>query len=115
MKLISWNVRGCNNRLKKRLLKRKIKLEKLATVFLQETKCSSEELRNYNKCFWKGAETMALDANGAASGLGILWNPNKLNITNFVASRNMLSTCFHIFDTSVRGIITNVYGPFQLA
>ena len=72
MKLISWNVRGSNSQLKKRLLKRKIKLEMSAIVFLQETKCSGEELRNYNKVFWKGAETMALDANGSAGGLLIL-------------------------------------------
>jgi hypothetical protein len=58
---------------------------------------------------------MVLDANGAAGGLGILWNPNMVNISNFVASRNMLSTCFHILGTSIRGIITNVYSPFQLA
>lgn len=115
MKLISWNVRGSNSQLKKRLLKRKIKLEKPAIMFLQETKCSGEELRNYSKCFWKGAETVAVDANGAVGGLGILWNPNLVNLTNFVASRSMLSACFHILDTSVRGVITNVYGPFQLA
>lgn len=115
MKLISWNVRGCNIQLKKRLLKRKIKLEKPAILFLQETKCSSEELRNYGKSFWKGAETMALDANGAAGGLGILSNPNLVNISNVLASRNMLSACFHILGTLVRGVLTNVYSPFQLA
>ena len=27
----------------------------------------------------------------------------------------MLSTCFHILGTFVRGVIRNVYGPFQLA
>jgi hypothetical protein len=56
------------------LLKRRIKLEKLTIFFLQETKCSSEELWNYSKYFWKGAKTMALDANGVVGGLGILWN-----------------------------------------
>lgn len=58
---------------------------------------------------------MALDACGATGGLGILWDPNLVNITNFVAMRNMLSAHFHILDTSVRDIITNVYNPFQQA
>lgn len=58
---------------------------------------------------------MVLDANGGTRGLGILWNPNLVSLTNFVASRNMLSGRFHILGTSVRGVITNVYGPFQLA
>ena len=84
-------------------------------VFLQETKCSGEELRNYSKCFWKGVETVALDASGATRGMGILWNLNLVNLTNFMASRNMLLARFHILGTSIRGVITNVYGPFQLA
>lgn len=90
-------------------------MEKSAILFLQETKCSSKDLENFDKRFWKGAEVMALDATGAMGGLGILWNPNLVSISNFVASRNMLSACFHVLGTLVRGVITNVYGPFQLA
>ena len=58
---------------------------------------------------------MALDALGAVGGLGLLWNPNLVSITNLVASRHMISSCFHILGTTVRGVITNVYGLFQLA
>lgn len=114
MKLISWNVRGCNSQLEKRLLQRKIQTKKLAILFLQETKCSSEDLDRYSKHFWKGAEIMALDAMGAIGGLGILWNPNLVCLSNFVASRNMLSACFHILGTTIWGVLTNIYGPFQL-
>ena len=57
---------------------------------------------------------MALDASGAAGGLGLLWNSNLVSMTNFFASRYMLSSCFHVLGTSVRGMITNVYGPFEL-
>lgn len=57
---------------------------------------------------------MAIDANGVVGGLGILWNQNLVSLNNFVASRNILSRLFHVLGTSVRGVITNVYGPFQL-
>ena len=50
-----------------------------------------------------------------AGGLGLLWNPNLVSITNLVASRHMISTCFHILGPIVSGVITNVYGLFQLA
>lgn len=90
-------------------------MEKLAILFLQETKCSSEDLGNFGKRFWKAAKVMALDVTGATGGLGILWNPTLVSISNFVMSINMLSTCFHVLGTSIRGVITNVYGPFQLA
>ena len=56
---------------------------------------------------------MALDAFGDARGFEFLWNPNLVSMTNFVVSRYMLSTCLHILGTFVRGVITNVYGPFQ--
>ena len=115
MKLISWNVRGCNSQLKKRLFKWKIQIEKPTILFLQETKCSSEDLAIFGRKFWRGEETVAIDASGAAGGLGLLWNPNLVSITNLVGSRNMISTCFHIIGTAVRGVITNVYGPFQVA
>lgn len=58
---------------------------------------------------------MDLDALGSMEDLGLLWNPNMVSMTSFVASRYMLSACFHILGTSVRRVITNVYGPFQLA
>ena len=114
MKLISWNVQGCNSLLKRWLLKRKIRVEKLASLFLQETKCSSEELVAFNKWFWKGADTMAFNAIGAARGLGILWNPNLVSLSNFSASQNMVSSNFNVLGTSIQGVITNPYGPFQL-
>lgn len=94
MKLISCNVRGCNSQLKRQLLQWKIQMEKLAIVFIQETKCSSEDLEAFSKCFWKGANTMVLDVKGAARGIGILWNPNKVILSNFLASRNTLSAHF---------------------
>ena len=90
-------------------------MEKPAIVFHQETKCSGEELRNYSKFFWKGAEVIEIDANGAVRGLGILWNLNMVSLNNFFDSWNMLLGRFHVLGTSARGVITNIYGPLQLA
>ena len=89
-------------------------MERPTILFLQGTKCCSEDLENFGKCFWKGEEVMELDTTGTAGGLGILWNPNLVSISNFVALRNILSSCFHVLGTSIRGVITNVYDPFQL-
>ena len=72
MKIVSWNIRGCYNPLKKRLLKRKIDKEKPAIVFLQETKCGSEEMIKITKRVWKGERVMTREAEGAAGGLALL-------------------------------------------
>ena len=72
MKLLSWNVRGCNALDKLCLIKRVLDQAKVDVVFLQETKLSGN-----NKFFlsnklvaWKG---LMVDVEGASGGLGICW------------------------------------------
>jgi len=65
MQIISWNIKGCNSSLKKRLLKRKVEIEIPSIVMLQETKCLGEELKRVD------------------NGLGILWNPKEVILSNF--------------------------------
>ena len=99
----------------KKTIKRKIQLERPAILFLQETKCSSEELEIFHRLFWKGARAVAIDVAGMAGRLGMLWNLNMVSLTNICASHHLISTCFHILGSAVKGVITNVYGSFQLA
>ena len=111
MQITTWNIRGCNNVVKKRLLKRRIEKENSGIVFLQETKCSGEDLAKISQNVWKGSETIAIDAIGTTGGLGILWNPRVVTLSNFFSTNCSISADFHILGTKVRGIITNVYGP----
>jgi len=76
MKIISWNIRGSHGPQKRRLLKRKISTEKPAVIFLQETKCLSEEICRTGSQAWRGCLAAAVDAQGASGGLAILWDPH---------------------------------------
>ena len=78
---------------------------------MKETKCSGEELSSIARKVWKGCESIALDARGAAGSLGILWNPQEVHLSGFLASPYMLLDDFHIIGTIIRGVISNVYGP----
>ena len=60
---------------------------------------------------WKGSESVAVDARGAAGGLGILWNPREVHLSGFIATPCTLTADFHIIGTRIRGVISNVYGP----
>ena len=111
MQITTWNIRGCNSALKKRLLKRRIDKEKSGIIFLQETKFSGEELANIAHKVWKGCESIAIDATGVARGLGILWNPHVVTLSGFLATNCTISADFHILSTKIRGVISNVYGP----
>ena len=97
-----------------RLLRRRIELETTCIIFLQEIKCSKEELKIIGGNVWRGSEAIAVDAKGVARGIGILWNPREVSLFEFSATQLSLSAAFHILGTSTRGFITNVYDPPQV-
>ena len=79
-----------------------IELENPGVVFLQETKCSGEELSSIAQKIWKGCESVAIDARGAVGGLGIVWNPREVNLSGFLATPFTLSADFHILGVTPR-------------
>ena len=115
MKIVSWNIRGCNSRLKARILKRKIANEKPSIMMIQETKCSEECLRKLGEKIWRGSRTIGTDSIRAAGGVGIWWNPREVSLHNFVTTKYSISAEFHFIGTKIRGCLTNVYGPFKFA
>ena len=86
MKIVSWNIRGCNHPMKWNTLSRKVKQDMLDIIFLQETKCSTEGMEIIRDKIWKGSSIMALDANGKAGGITILWKPNVVYLTEWRAN-----------------------------
>ena len=64
MQTTTWNIRGCNNSLKIRLLRRRIELDNTGIIFLQETKCSEEELKIIGGNVWRGSEAVEVDTKG---------------------------------------------------
>ena len=115
MNLLSWNIRGCSAPSKKILLKKKIREEKPLVIFIQETKCSEESFKSIASKIWKNCEASTIDASGTVGGIGIIWNPSGLSLTNFMATKFSISVEFHILGTNSKGFLTNVYGPFKLA
>ena len=67
--------------------------------------------KEHRRKVWKGCEAIVVDAKKAAGGIGILWNPREVSLFDFSASWHSLSAAFHILGTSIRGFMTNVYGP----
>jgi len=114
MKIISWNIRGSHGPQKRRLLKRKISMEKPAVFLLQETKCSAEEISRIGPQAWRGCSVAAVDALGASGGLAILWDPNQVRLLNFLSTRRSISADFVVVGAGGNGHLTNVYGPTAL-
>ena len=80
MKVVTWNIRGCNHPRKIRTLARKIKQEKLDILFLQETKCSFESMQQIGQNIWKGYQVMVVEVDGMKRGIAILWRENEVTL-----------------------------------
>ena len=61
-----------NNPKKVKTLSNKLRKEKPDVLFLQETKCSSDNIQAISSKIWRGSIGIAIDARGMVGGLVIL-------------------------------------------
>jgi exonuclease III len=111
MKIITWNIRGLNDRSKQRILRDCVKEESPDILMLQETKCAGMEAENIFQRIWKGCNYIHTDSAGASGGLAILWNPNHTILSGPFSTTGTLSAHFEVIGSNQEGTITNVYGP----
>ncbi|XP_059070563.1 uncharacterized protein LOC131860202 [Cryptomeria japonica] len=110
MKIITWNVKGCNALDKCRLIKRGLDQLRPDVVLLQETKMDKVEAKTLMGT-WKQWSGVFVDSEGTSGGLGILWNSNIQKVEEVMVS-NMWQVCkFHSYPLNVDFTIINVYGP----
>jgi len=114
MKLTTWNIRGLGSKRKQRNLSNKIKEEKPDMVFIQETKCSVDKIREIHSKWLVKYEYLEVKENNTAGGILTLWNPKKFGILAAEASRNHLSMVIQPLGGKECYMITNVYGPQHL-
>jgi len=90
MKFISWNMRGLGSKRKQRMLSNKMKLAVPHIIFIQETKCFIQKIKQIH-CKWLSKfEFLEVKADNIPGGILTLWNPQKVNIVDVEASRNYL-------------------------
>ena len=59
------------------ILKRRIENEKLGIIFLQETKCSEDEIKVIGEKILQGSELIVVDAKGVARGNQDIIEPKR--------------------------------------
>jgi len=80
-------------------------------VFIQETKCLVENIRELHSKWLNNYEYLEVKANNTVRGILTLWNPQKFEIIDAEASRNHLSMVIQSLGEKECYLITNVYGP----
>ena len=114
MKFISWNIRGLGSKRKQRLLSNIMKLAMPNIIFIQETKCSIQKIKQIHNKWLSKFEFLEVKAENTAGGILTLWNPKRVSIVDVEATRNYLSAIIQPMGRSKSFLVTNVYGPQRI-
>lgn len=91
MKFISWNIRSLGSKRKQRLHSNRMKQVAPDIIFIQETKCSIQKLRQLHSKWISRFEYLEVKAEKTTGGILTLWNPQRIDIIDAEAARNYLS------------------------
>ena len=80
-------------------------------VFIQETKCLMDKIREIHKKWLIKYEYLEVKAKNSTGGILTLWDPQKFGILDDEASRNYLSLVCQPWGDKEIYMITNVYVP----
>ena len=95
LRILSWNVRGANDREKRKLIKEVIKSQKVDLVRLQETKI--QEMSNgfvKSLRFGRCLEWGVLNSRGAAGGVLVFWDNMILQLEEMEVGKFTISCRF---------------------
>ena len=109
MKFATWNIRGLGSKRKQRILSNRMKQEALDMIFIQETKCSIQKIKEIHSKWLNKYEFLEVKADKIAGGILTLWNPQKIGIIDAEASRNYLSVVIQPVGDRGTYLVTNVY------
>jgi exonuclease III len=99
-----------NSLSKQRMLKKRISLEKVDIVLLQETKCDDGNINKITQRIWPGCESRWITVEGASGGVATLWDPKAMEMEDFSSRHRLLTLKFKVKSSGEEGYITNAYG-----
>lgn len=114
MKFISWNIRGLRSKRKQRMLSNRMKKALSDIIFIQETKCSIQKLKQIHSKWLISFEFLEVKSENTAGGILTLWKPQKVSIIDVEASINYLSVIIYRVGMSDTFLVTDVYRPQRI-
>lgn len=110
--MISWNVRGLNERKKRLDVRETILLERPSLVCLQETKLANIQGRLLLEvCGYRLQKTRALDPIGTRGGILIAWADHLYEEVSFETQQFSISVRLKNRQDEKQFMVTGVYGP----
>ena len=88
-----------------------MKQETLDMIFIQETKCSIQKIREAHNKWLNIYEFLEVEVDKIAGGILTLWNPQTIGIVDAEVSRNYLSVVIQPVGDRETYLIIKIYGP----
>ncbi|RVW26080.1 putative ribonuclease H protein [Vitis vinifera] len=114
IRILSWNVRGANDRDKRRIIKSVIKSQRVDVVCLQETKIkemSTGLVRSLG--VGRNIEWRAVNSRGAAGGILVFWDNRVVELVGWEQGVFSISCRFKNCVDGVVWVFTGCMGGFQ--
>ena len=114
IKILSWNVKGVNDPDKRKVIKNFLITHKVDLVCLQETKV--QEMNNdmvHSLGAGRFLNWKALNVEGSARGILLLWDNNRTTMVNSVVSSFSVSCLFRMAEDGYQWAFSRVYGPVE--
>lgn len=119
IKVLSWNVRGLNNSISRRILRDLVIREKAYIIFVQETKCKKLTNRYKDSICEETYDWKFVEAQGMSGGIAAIWD-NKMftkveedENQNWILLRWKINNVKEQTPQYINGI--NVYAPQNFA
>ena len=115
-KLLSWNVRGINDKEKRLLIKNVLRDWRCNLVCFQETKLDEVQLSDIRSI--EGNQSMdfvALKAQGSAGGIIVMWDKTFFNLVSSSCGDFSVTCLFQTVGCDFEWVFTGVYGPHTRA
>jgi exonuclease III len=112
LNIVSWNVRGLNDKDKRLRMRNLIRTWKADIICLQETKMAAIN-RRVIQSLWgnQHVDWIILGSNGTARGVLLMWDKRVVEKVDEAASYYSLSCKFRNVQDQFEWIFTGVYGP----
>ena len=111
LKILSWNVRGANDKDKRKVIKAFLNSQKAELVCLQETKMQNVDSRMVRSLgAGRNSQWAAVDACGAAGGILLFWDFRVLELVDIVVGLFSISCRFSNCEDDFQWTFSGVYG-----
>ena len=112
IKILAWNVRGLNDREKRRMINLVVRAQKADLVCFLETKMSEISLKMVKSLgVGRFMDWEAVDAGGALGDILIFWDNRVLELLELEQDVYTISSCFRNVEDGYIWVFTGVYGP----